>query len=163
MIHIIMLSVKPTNGIVGHDRTEAMGKAHREHHRYNAEMARKRNTLAKTDNRLTLNDIARVDKFEPMWICCSRCSELAHMTPRWPERRGECKCISCGAIYNLSLGQEYATRYLELPLWLKGNFRSHTFLSAAHPSRANCGTLQLLYRTQKRRSLMRSGCAGKCT
>jgi len=30
MIHIIMLSVKPTNGIVGHDRTEAMGKAHRE-------------------------------------------------------------------------------------------------------------------------------------
>lgn len=89
-------------------------------------MARKRNTLAKTGNRLTLNDIVRVDKFEPVWICCSRCSELAYMTPRWPERTGECKCVSCGAIYSLTLGQKYATRYLELPLWLKANFRSHT-------------------------------------
>jgi hypothetical protein len=90
-------------------------------------MARNRNTQVKLDNRLTLNDVARVDSFEPVWICCSRCSELAYMTPRWPESKGECKCISCGAIYNLSLGHGYATRYLELPLWLKANFRSHTF------------------------------------
>jgi len=49
------------------------------------------------------------------------------MTPRWTESRGECTCISCGAIYHLSLGQKYSTRYLELPLWLKANFRGHTF------------------------------------
>jgi hypothetical protein len=90
-------------------------------------MGRNRNAEENTDSRLTLKDVVRVDGFEPLWICCSRCSKLAHMTPRWPERTGECKCISCGAIYNLSVGEKYETRYLELPLWLKANFRSHVF------------------------------------
>jgi hypothetical protein len=49
------------------------------------------------------------------------------MTPRWTDSKGECRCISCGAVYHLSLGQKYAMRYLELPLWLKANFRGHTF------------------------------------
>jgi hypothetical protein len=48
------------------------------------------------------------------------------MTPRLAGT-GECTCLACGAIYNLSLGQNYATRYLNLPLWLKANFRGHTF------------------------------------
>jgi len=49
------------------------------------------------------------------------------MTPRWPERSGECRCGQCGAIYRLSLGTNLSTRYMELPLWLKHNFRKHVF------------------------------------
>jgi hypothetical protein len=90
-------------------------------------MAVNRNAHENTNDRFALKDVLRVDSFEPVWVCCSRCSELAYMTPRWSDRRGECKCISCGAIYNLSLDQEYATRYLQLPLWLRANFRGHIF------------------------------------
>ena len=90
-------------------------------------MASNRNARESTSNRLVRKDVIRVDSFEPVWVACSRCSELAYMTPNWSEGQGGCKCIRCGAIYNVSLGQKYATRYLELPLWLKANFRGHIF------------------------------------
>jgi hypothetical protein len=93
-------------------------------------MARNRNAQETKSNRLALKDVVRVDTFKPVWVSCSRCSELAYMTQRWPEGTGECKCLGCGAIYSLSLGQNYATRYLKLPLWLKANFRGHIFWAA---------------------------------
>jgi hypothetical protein len=83
--------------------------------------------MENTIDRLGLKDVARVDTFEPVWVSCSRCSQLAYMTPTWPERTGECRCPGCGAIYSLALGWGCATRYLKLPLWFRANFRGHVF------------------------------------
>lgn len=77
--------------------------------------------------RLTLKDVVRIDSFMPLSIRCPKCSRLAYMIPRWSEKRGECKCSRCAGIYALRLDSDYSTRYAQLPLWLKANFRKHVF------------------------------------
>ena len=77
--------------------------------------------------RLAASDVVRVDAFTPWWVKCSRCSAVAHMTPRWSERKGECKCVHCGAVYSVPLSADYRRLYLELPLWFRADFRDEVF------------------------------------
>jgi hypothetical protein len=49
------------------------------------------------------------------------------MTPRWPESKGECKCGNCGAVYFVLLSADYRRLYIELPLWLRADFRGEVF------------------------------------
>lgn len=90
-------------------------------------MTRPRKVQKNRARRLALKDVVRVDSFQPVWLRCARCSRLAFMSPRWEEGSGECRCGQCGAIYRVSLGVNFSTRYVELPLWLKLNFRRHVF------------------------------------
>ena len=86
--------------------------------------------------RLELEDVSTVRQYSPIWVRCSKCSDLAHMTADWAKSKGECKCIACGAIYTFSIflpegfersRKEWLRRYSDLPLWLKANFRSNVF------------------------------------
>jgi|SRR6266481_3798408 len=84
--------------------------------------------------RLAPEDMVKVDQFKPWWIRCSKCSRLAYMMPRWREREGECKCGSCGGIYEIPFDAEYNRIFPNLPLWLKSDFRKRVFwaLNAEH-------------------------------
>jgi hypothetical protein len=86
--------------------------------------------------RLSLEDVSRVDRYSPVWVRCSRCSHLAHVTPSWGEAKGECKCVACGAVYTVPFfvpqgvehtRKEFQRRYSDLPLWLKADFRGGVF------------------------------------
>lgn len=90
-------------------------------------MARSPNLEEAPTNRLKLEDVVRVRKFKPVWVRCEKCRELAYMKEMWPERKGQCKCLVCGAIYTLPLVGNDATRYPRMPLWLKANFKGHVF------------------------------------
>jgi hypothetical protein len=83
---------------------------------------------------LAASDVVRVDTFTPWWVKCSRCSGLAHMTPNWPQRKGESKCVHCGAVYSVSFSDDYRRLHLDLPLWFKADFRDEVFwaLNGAH-------------------------------
>ena len=78
-------------------------------------------------SRLAAKDVVRVGVFTPWWVRCSRCSHLAYMTPMLPERKADCKCGACGAIYSISLSANYSTFYTKLPLWLRVDFRDTVF------------------------------------
>src|SRR5262249_1943179 len=95
--------------------------------KYTAAMSRRRPDSEPSFSRLATRDVVRVQAFIPLWLRCSRCSDLAYMTPQWPERKAECKCSNCGAVYSISLSADYSRLYIELPLWLKADFRSEVF------------------------------------
>lgn len=78
-------------------------------------------------SRLATRDVVRVQVFTPWWVKCSRCSDLAYMTPRWPESNAECKCGNCGAVYSIPLSADHARLYIDLPLWLRADFRGEVF------------------------------------
>lgn len=82
---------------------------------------------ATSGGRLAATDVVRVDVFTPWWVKCSRCSGLAHMTPSWSERKGESKCIHCGAVYFVPLSDDYRRLYVDLPLWFRADFREEIF------------------------------------
>lgn len=77
--------------------------------------------------RLTRQDLATVNDFQRWWIRCSKCSQLAYMTPNWAEMEGECKCGACGGVYSIQFNPEYNRRFSSLPLWLKADFRGNIF------------------------------------
>jgi hypothetical protein len=77
--------------------------------------------------RLTTKDVVKVQSFTPWWVKCSKCSNLAYMTPRWPESEGECKCVNCGALYRVPFSADYGRLYIELPLWFRADFRGEVF------------------------------------
>jgi len=77
--------------------------------------------------RLAAGDVVRVQVFAPWWVKCSRCSDLAYMTPEWPESNAECKCGNCGAVYSIPLSPDYRRLYIDLPLWLRADFRGEVF------------------------------------
>lgn len=90
--------------------------------------------------RLTRQDIATVNDFQPWWIRCLKCSRLAYMTPNWGKMEGACKCGACGKVYSLQFSPEYERRFSSLPLWLKSDFRGNVFWAL------NSEHLQLLER-----------------
>jgi hypothetical protein len=49
------------------------------------------------------------------------------MTPTLAESKADCKCGACGAIYSISLSEDYSTLYTKLPLWLRADFRGKVF------------------------------------
>jgi len=86
--------------------------------------------------RLELEDAPTVIQYSPIWVRCSKCSDLAHMTPDWAKSNGECTCVACGAIYTFSISRpegfessrkEWLRRHSDLPLWLKADFRGNVF------------------------------------
>jgi len=77
--------------------------------------------------RLTRQDVATVNDFQPWWIRCSKCSRPAYMRPNWEKMTGECKCGSCGGVYSLQFNPEYERTFSSLPLWLKADFRGNVF------------------------------------
>lgn len=77
--------------------------------------------------RLTRQDLATVNDFQRWWVRCSKCSQLAYMTPNWGEMQGECKCGSCGGVYSIRFNPEYGRRFSSLPLWLRADFRGNIF------------------------------------
>jgi len=84
--------------------------------------------------RLKDSDIVKIDEFNPWWIRCLNCSQLAYLTPIWGEMKGECICHSCGGVYRIPFENEYDRRFPALPLWLKAGFRKNVFwaLNAEH-------------------------------
>jgi hypothetical protein len=90
-------------------------------------MNRRRNPAESTPKRLAFKDVADVRTFAPWWVRCAKCSHLAYLMPYAVEKKGECKCISCGAVYYETLNSPYAKLHMELPLWFKANFRRHVF------------------------------------
>ena len=90
-------------------------------------MARTQNAPNGAGIRLKVEDVVRVGKFQPVWVSCTKCGELAYMREKWPEGMGQCKCLVCGAIYGIALAGHEAALYPQLPLWLKANFKGHIF------------------------------------
>ena len=90
------------------------------------EMKRTKSSAKTGPLRLTHQDLATVD-IQRWWIRCSKCSQLAYMTPNWAKMEGECKCIACGGVYKLQFDPEYKRRFSSLPLWLKSDFRGNIF------------------------------------
>jgi hypothetical protein len=84
-------------------------------------------TKANSGGRLAASDVVRVDAFTPWWVKCPRCSGLAHMTPNWSERKGESKCVHCGAVYSVPLSADYRRVYPELALCFRAEFRDEVF------------------------------------
>lgn len=73
--------------------------------------------------RLPTDTIRRINDFAPLWVKCRECSSIAIANANWSNRACQCKCESCGAIYQISITQDYARQFIELPLWLKADFR----------------------------------------
>ena len=67
--------------------------------------------------------IRRIHDFEPLWVKCKECESLATASANWGKRTGQCQCHSCGAIYQIPIAKEYARQMVDLPLWLKADFR----------------------------------------
>jgi len=89
-------------------------------------MKRKIGSTEIPTKRLTYKDVLTVGSFTPWWVRCAKCRHLAYMTPK-EALKCECKCLSCGALYQRTLSSNYEKRYAELPLWLRANFRGHVF------------------------------------
>ena len=77
--------------------------------------------------RLPTNTIRRISDFAPLWVKCKECSSIATANADWSNRAHHCKCESCGAIYQIPVAKEYARQFVDLPLWLKADFRGKVF------------------------------------
>lgn len=60
-------------------------------------------------------------------VNCKECSSIATANADWSKRTGQCKCDSCGAVYQIPIAQDYARQFVDLPLWLKADFRGNVF------------------------------------
>jgi hypothetical protein len=84
--------------------------------------------MTSSAKRLNIEVSVRVERFEPWWLKCEKCSKIAKMWPRWAERVGDCKCQFCGALYTISMPQGQFARVVKtLPLWFKSGFRNQVF------------------------------------
>lgn len=90
-------------------------------------MQQKKGAQRSEPQRLAPADMLTIEAFTPWQIRCKKCSELAYLMPQWTEMRGDCRCGACGATYSVALSRDHARRFVELPLWLKANFRKHVF------------------------------------
>jgi len=77
--------------------------------------------------RLRTDTIRRIYDFVPLWVKCKECSSIATANANWSNPTCQCKCESCGAIYQIPVAKEYARQFIELPLWLKADFRGKVF------------------------------------
>lgn len=73
--------------------------------------------------RLPTNTIRRINDFAPLWVKCKECSSIATANAEWSNRTCQCKCKTCGAIYQIAIARDYDRQFVDLPLWLKADFR----------------------------------------
>jgi hypothetical protein len=78
--------------------------------------------------RLDSETSVRVERFEPWWLRCAKCSRRAKAWPNWEERVAQCKCEFCGAVYKVAVHREGWPKAIQgVPLWFKKGFRGRTF------------------------------------
>jgi hypothetical protein len=77
--------------------------------------------------RLPTNRVRRINDFVPLWVKCRECNSIATANTDSSNRTCQCKCESCGAIYQIPFAQEHTRQFVDLPLWLKANFRGEVF------------------------------------
>jgi len=77
--------------------------------------------------RLPTGSIRRINDFVPLWVRCRECDSLATANADWSNRICQCRFESCGAIYKIPVAKEYRRQFVELPLWLRANFRGKMF------------------------------------
>src|SRR5882672_7376884 len=70
-----------------------------------------------------ISDFRFVGAFTPWWVECRECAGLATMQRDWDHRTCGCKCKNCGAIYQITMAKDYSRSFVEIPFWLKANFR----------------------------------------
>jgi hypothetical protein len=79
------------------------------------------------EGRLSTDSFRSIGAFAPWWVKCRDCSSLAVMKPNWDKRICGCKCKHCGALYQIPISPNYVRQIVDLPLWLKANFRRKVF------------------------------------
>src|SRR5215467_4833281 len=77
--------------------------------------------------RLPTDTIRRIYDFAPLWVKCKESGSIATASADWNNRTCQCRCESCGAIYQIPVAEEYARQFVDLPLWLKADFRGKVF------------------------------------
>src|SRR5437660_5803764 len=92
-------------------------------------------THAPKGERLPTDSVHPINDFAPLWVKCKECNSLATADVDWSNRTCQCKCESCGAIYQIPIVKDYRRQFVELPLWLKMNFRGKMFwaVNGEHP------------------------------
>jgi hypothetical protein len=80
-----------------------------------------------TTHRISKKHIARLGDFTPWWAVCKKCNKQAKLTPDYARMNAKCRCANCGAIYSIALDSDHDRRMVELPLWLKSDFRGDVF------------------------------------
>src|SRR5229473_3127273 len=84
-------------------------------------------TRASSPQRISKRTIVRLENFSPLWVVCKQCQDRALLVPETGRLLAQCSCTKCGAIYSIALIDNYRRRMVQLPLWLKNDFRGELF------------------------------------
>src|SRR5579859_966825 len=87
----------------------------------------RRATTKALRHRISKKMIVRLGDFSPWWVVCKQCRDQALLVPEVGKLLAQCSCTMCGAIYAIALNENYRRRMLDLPLWLRSDFRGEVF------------------------------------